>query len=154
MSTIEQGAVSWICGLMAENTDALGFIPSTTVAQRYVRHTRFILQDNERGRHVGYILYGALQYARPVTVAQHCIQYESRLRGYGEAAVAELERRAVYVGCPAIKLRCADDNPGAVAFWQNCGFVARNVVPGGVRRQRQIIEMIKLLPIPILEGTA
>lgn len=34
---------SWITGLMRENYEAVGFIPEPTVANRYIRQSRYIL---------------------------------------------------------------------------------------------------------------
>lgn len=87
---------------MAENTDALGFIPNTTLKARYVAKSRYVLQTDERGRPVGYLLYGALRYGQAVCISQACIQYEKRLRGYGEKAFFELLRRSRLAGASSI----------------------------------------------------
>lgn len=140
---------NWIAGLMAENTDALGFIPNTTLKTRYIAKSRYVLQADERGRTVGYLLYGALRYGQPVVIAQSCIQYEKRLRGYGEKAFLELLRRCRLAGASSIHLRCADDLP-AVQFWQSLGFQILKIEPGGARRGRMIVKMVYLLSLPLL----
>jgi GNAT superfamily N-acetyltransferase len=141
---------SWITGLMAENYDAVGFIPKTTVETRYIRRGWYVLQTDERGRKVGYLLHGRIQQGNPVVVSQHCIQYEKRLKGYGEKAFQVLKERAERGGASSIKLRCADDLP-ALLFWQSVGFEIINVTPGGQKRKRMIMSMTYPLSLPLLE---
>ena len=140
---------SWIAGLMRTNYSALGFIPDTTLAQRYIAKNRYILQTDERGRRVGYLLHGAIHCASPVVISQVMIDYDKRLRGYGETAVNELLRRAEIGGASSIKLRCAADLP-AVHFWQSCGFKVVGVEPGGKSRNRQIVCFVRLLRLPLI----
>lgn len=139
---------TWITGLMAENTDALGFIPDTTLRERYIAKHRYIFQRDEKGRPVGYLLYGVLHYGQPVVISQACIQYEKRLCGYGEIAFAELLHRARATGVSSIHLRCANDLP-AVQFWQSLGFLILGIEPGGARRKRLIVKMAYPLMLPL-----
>jgi len=142
---------SWIAGLMRTNYPALGFIPDTTLAHRYIAKNRYILQVDERGRRVGYLLHGAIHYGQSVVISQAMIDYDKRLRGYGIAAVNELVRRAEIGGASSIKLRCAADLP-AVHFWQSCGFDVMGVEPGGKSRNRQIVRFVRLLHLPLLSA--
>ncbi|GIW60753.1 MAG: hypothetical protein KatS3mg087_1819 [Patescibacteria group bacterium] len=139
---------SWIAGLMAENTNELGFIPDTTIKNRYIAQNNYVLQEDERGKPVGYILHGPIKYGKPVVISQACIQYEKRLRGYGEKAFLELLNRARIVGASSIRLRCADDLP-AVQFWQSLGFEIVDVEPGGKSRGRMIFKMVFRLDLPL-----
>lgn len=139
---------SWIAGLMAENYEAIGFIPLPTLEAQYIAQQRYILQLDERGNRIGYLLHGTIHYGQPVVISQHCIQYDKRLRGYGEKAFTVLLDRASRGGASSIRLRCADDLP-AVQFWQSCGFRAVRVVPGGERRHRMIAEMVYPLALPL-----
>lgn len=139
---------SWIAGLMRTDYPALGFIPETTVERRYIAKNRYILQTDERGRRVGYLLHGAIHYGKAVVVSQAMIDYDKRLRGYGKLTVAELVRRAEIGGASSIKLRCAADLP-AVRFWQSLGFEVVGVEPGGEKRNRVIVKFIRLLPLPL-----
>lgn len=132
--------VSWIAGLMRENYEAVGFIPDTKLRDHYLAHERYVLQTDESGRRVGYLLHGVPQPGHSLTVAQHCIQVDRRSHGYGEAALAELIERADRVGCPSIRVRCATDLD-SLEFWLGQGFRLLEVVPGGVRRQRQIARL-------------
>jgi GNAT superfamily N-acetyltransferase len=148
MTAMRINPASWIVGLMRENTDALGFIPAPTVAARYVDGERYVLQSDERGHPVGYVLHGVIQTGRSLSIAQHCIQYESRLRGYGEAALRALRERAERYGASAITARCAVDL-AALDFWIAQGFQVRAIVPGGARRNRQIACLWLPLALPL-----
>jgi L-amino acid N-acyltransferase YncA len=139
---------SWIVGLMRQNTDALGFIPSTTVENRYIRRGDYILQCDERGNRIGYLLHGPIYQGRNAHVVQHCIELDKRNRGYGQLAVLELIRRCDIVGASSIRLRCATDLP-SLEFWRSCGFVVAAIVPGGEQRQREIAEMFMLFDAPL-----
>lgn len=138
----------WIAGLMAENYEAISFIPDTTLRDRYITKHRYVLQLSERGQPVGYLLHGALNYGQPVFVSQACIQYEKRLRGYGEKSFIELLNRASFTGASSIHLTIADDLP-AVQFWQSMGFRAVRVFYDGNRRQRMKIKMVYPLALPL-----
>jgi hypothetical protein len=142
----------WIAGLMAENYEALGFIPDTTLRDRYIARHRYILQSDERGRPVGYLLHGALNYGQSVVISQACIQYEKQMRGYGEAAFSELLHRAKWAGASSIHLRCADGLP-ASKFWQSLGFQILGVEPGGATRNRLIIKMAYPLLLPLFTAS-
>ena len=134
---------------MRENYEAVGFIPQTTVANRYVADNQYILQNDERGRAVGYLLHGKLSYAKSAVISQHCIQYEKRLRGYGQEAFREFLHRCEVAQVSSIHLRVAQDLP-AVEFWQSCGFVPVSIVPGGERRNRYIVVMRLGLSLPLI----
>ena len=138
---------------MRENYDAVGFIPEPTVDRQYIQRGRYVLQADERGRRVGYLLHGKPMNGSPLVISQHCIQGESRLRGYGEAAVAEVRSRAQRVGASCITARCATDLP-SLAFWRDQGFLLRRLVEGGRRRERVIAEIWLPLAMPLFEGSA
>jgi GNAT superfamily N-acetyltransferase len=135
---------------MRTDYPALGFIPDTTIAARYVAKNSYILQSNEKGNSVGYMLHGAIHYGEPVVITQAMIDYDYRLRGYGESAIKELISRAERGGASAIKLRCATDL-SAVAFWKACGFIDISYLPGGQARNRMIVKFIKPLSLPLFE---
>jgi len=139
---------SWIIGLMRENYEAVGFIPATTIRDRYVHTGRYAIQRDERGRCVGYILHGAIRAGLPVSITQCCIQYDSRLHGYGESAFGTVLERARLRGASGVRLRCATDLE-AMTFWQDQGFVWRDVVAGGASRNRVIARMWLPLGLPL-----
>lgn len=131
---------NWIVGLMRHNYEAVGFVTEPTVRDRYVALGRYVLQTDERGKAVGYLLHGPCKPGRTMTIIQHCIELDKRNRGYGQAAVQEVVRRAKLLNAAGIRLRVASDLE-AVQFWQSCGFVPYDVVPGGKKRNRMIIKM-------------
>lgn len=141
---------SYIGGLMAEMTNnvqqgCFSLIPFSTIEHQYIRNSRYILQRDRRGRVVGYILHGALKPGRPLHLTQVAIEYDLWERGHGLDAVRELLRRADGAMSSSIILRCALDLP-AISFWNNLGFRTHSVVPGGKRRNREIVVM--RLPLP------
>lgn len=140
----------FIVGLMRCNYEAVGFIPQSTIANRYIRRQDYILQCAETGKAVGYLLHGPIGQGRATHVVQHCIEIDQRNRGYGQQAVYELVRRCVTGGASSICLRCATDLP-SVDFWKSCGFTVRSIVNGGTARNRQIAEMYMLLDVPLLK---
>jgi GNAT superfamily N-acetyltransferase len=141
---------SWIAGLMRENREALGFLPFESLDGQYLTHGRYVLQHDEAGRRVGYLLHGAPRLGRTLAVAQHCIADERRRHGYGEAALGVLLERAERAGASAVTVRCAAELE-SLAFWQQQGFVVRDVVPGGERRGRLIVRLWRPLTLPLLE---
>ena len=142
---------SWICGLMAENYDAVGFLPRPTIQQRYVAQHQYVLQTTAAGRPVGYLLHGALHPGTTAVITQHLIRADQRLRGYGEAAIATFLARCETVGVASVRLRCATDLL-ALAFWQHLGWQMKAVVPGGAARRRTIAVLTRpcLLPMESL----
>lgn len=135
---------------MRANYEAVGFIPEPTVRHRYITCHRYILQEDERGKLVGYLLHGALQRGKPCVISQHLIDYDYRRRHYGWLAFQEFVRRCEFAGVSSIHLRVADDLP-SVQFWQSCGFQTIRVLPGGESRQRMIVEMVHLLSLPLVD---
>lgn len=129
--------LAFIVGLMKTETDALGFIPSSAIRDRWIKYGRYIIQRNARGRRLGYLLHGPAKPGRPMHVNQVCIEYDYRLQGYAILAVRELLNRALAGDCSEIRLRCATDLT-ANHFWKACGFELMEITPGGKRRGRSI----------------
>lgn len=138
--------LSFITGLMAANSDALGFIPAPTVEARYLAKGRYVIQRDQRGRKIGYVLHGAPTPGGLLTIAQAVIDYDFRESGQGRHAVEEVIARAVATNCHAIKLRCAEDL-AANHFWAALGFKHVNTMFPNNRRQRAIrVYMMDLWP--------
>ena len=135
--TLHNDDSSWICGLMGENSDALGFIPKPTVTHQYVRLGRSILQRDTKGRRVGYLLHGSISQGGPVSIAQACIQYEKRLLDFGTQVVDTLIQRAEHQQASSIRLRCAEELE-ALRFWQQLGFRIEHWLDVDNRRNRRI----------------
>jgi hypothetical protein len=133
--------LSWITGLMRHNYDAVGFIPDSTVRDRYIDRGRYVIQTNERGQAVGYLLHGLPTPGGILTVAQHVIEDDKRLRGFGREAFEELLERARTGNCRAIKVRCGADLPSN-DFWREMGLELVNVQQRDNKRQRAINVML------------
>jgi len=129
--------ISYIVGLMRENTDAVGFIPQTTVESRYVREERYIIQADERGKRTGYVLHGKPTAGGVLTIAQAVIDHDFRERGHGRLAVESVIERARFAKVREIVLRCADDLEANV-FWRALGFTKINATQPNNRRRRAI----------------
>lgn len=135
----------FIIGLMRTATDALGFIPAPDIKRRWVARRQYILQLDRHGRKRGYLLHGPPHADKPLHINQAVIQHEHRLRGYATLALRELLERAHAAGSTEILLRCAADLE-ANAFWLSSGFTPYATLPGGKRRNRQIIAYRLKLP--------
>ena len=145
---MDTGDSSWIVGLMRHNYEAVGFIPATTIEDRYVRRGQVIFQTNENGKRVGYLLHGPIEQGKLCHVAQHCIEMDKRNRGYGQIAVQELIGRCNRYSAAGIHLRVAIDLQ-AVEFWKSCGFTTDALVPGGESRNRMIAIMRMNFDLPL-----
>ncbi len=138
--------LSWIIGLMRENTHSLGFIPDTTLQEQYLANGRYVLQRNERGYRVGYLLHGKPMQGGLLVVSQHCIDMDKRLRGYGEKAFQEVIERARQANCRGIKLRCAEELESN-AFWQAQGLEVVSVQhPQNWRKRAINVYLLDLWP--------
>ena len=132
---------SYIIGLMKTETVALGFIPSPTIRDRFVRRGLYVIQRDARGRRRGYLLHGPPKPGRRLHIHQACIDYDYRQRGFGILAVRTVIMRALQADCSAVTLRCALDLP-ANAFWHAAGFEVEEVLPGGKQRHRVILRYV------------
>lgn len=127
---------AFITGLMRQNYEALGFIPSPTVKSQYLAQGRYLVQTRN-GKPVGYLLHGAPAPGSILTIAQHVIEYDWREKGYGMDVYRRLLDRAENANCRAIRLKCAEDLPSN-AFWQAAGFEHIAVLTPDNKRQRTI----------------
>lgn len=141
--------LDFILALMRQNTNELGFIPSSTIETHYLRGGQFIIQNNHVGKPVGYLLHGKPTPGGILTVAQHCIEMDKRDKGYGRETVEELIERAQQKNCRAVKLRCAEGLPSN-EFWQALGFELTNTVyPDNSRKRAVNVYMLDLWPVLI-----
>ena len=140
--------VAYIVGLMRENYEAVGFLPEPTIRARYVQREHYILQYDERGRVVGYLLHGPLIPGHVAVVTQHVIALDQRLHGYGAHAVQTLLARCRQVGVDTVRLHCAEDLPSC-HFWQHQGFRIYRHLSGGTARQRSILALAYAFPLPL-----
>lgn len=144
---------SWIAGLMKANSNLVGFIPEPTVQNRYIKKHQLILQHDNLGNKVGFLLHGPVRYAQPVTISQAVIDFDKRWKGYGCVAVNELVNRAVIRNATCVKLRCAT-NMDAIDFWKTMGFEIVSIDLGENSRKRKVANLIKLLPLQLFKYEA
>jgi GNAT superfamily N-acetyltransferase len=137
---------AFVAGLMKQNSNALGFIPTTRL-YKYEADGQIIVQRDTRGREAGYLIHGKPVAGQTLSIAQAVIEYDRRNHGFGELAVLSLFYRARQSNCAAIKLRCADDL-AANAFWQSLGFEMTGVLRPMNKRQRAInVYTLQLWPL-------
>lgn len=128
--------LAFVTGLMKEDYDALGFIPVTRL-EKYERDGQIIIQNDLRGRHMGYLIHGKPVAGGMLSIAQAVIEYDRRSHGFGETSVMTLIERAKRANVAAIKLRCADEL-AANQFWQAMGFEHTGVWHPANKRKRAI----------------
>ncbi len=105
-----------------------------------------MLQEDEVGRRVGYLLHGKPTQGGLLVVSQHCIDTDKRLRGYGEKAFQEVIERARQANCKGIKLRCAEGLESN-AFWQAQGLEVVSVQhPQNWRKRAINVYLLDLWP--------
>lgn len=129
--------VEYIDGLRRENSEALGFIPKSAIAQQYIRNGRYLIQRDLRGRRVGYILHGAIRPCGILKIEQAVIDYDRRLLGFGNDVVSQLLKRAGQANVRCVYLHCADGLESN-SFWLASGFVKTKTAHPDNRRQRAI----------------
>lgn len=139
--------LDFILALMRQNTGAVGFIPSTTLQVRYIPRQQYIIQRDNRGRNVGYILTGSYVPGRLLHIQQAVIELDKRNRGFGETAIQTILDRAIQTNMRGIVLRCAEDLDSN-QFWQALGFEHTNTVYPENRRRRALnIYTLDLWPL-------
>lgn len=132
--------ISWIAGLMRQNYDAVGFLPYQAL-HYYASTERYILQPDERGRNVGYLLHGKPTPGGILVVTQHVIDFDKRLQGYGQQAFETLVSRARSANCRAIRVACAADLPSN-DFWRAMGLELVRIDHRANKRQRDVNVMV------------
>ncbi len=130
--------LDYIVGLMRTETDAVGFIPSTAIANYWLRRGQYIIPRSRHGPRRGYLLHGPTKPHKLLRVHQVLIDYDWRRRAHATAAVRQLIARARRAGAPTIQLRCAADLD-ANAFWLAMGFTPTGIQNPPNRRSRAII---------------
>jgi len=139
---------TFVIGLMRDNYESVGFIPQTTIKTRYFPKHQYIIQRDNHGKPIGYILYGKPTPGGTLTVAQHVIDYDFRLKGYGHDALKDLIDIATQSNCKDISLRCAE-NLQSNSFWQAEHFSLSNTTHPNNRRNRAINHYYKPIWTPL-----
>ena len=132
---------SWIAGLMRHNYEAVGFLPLSALDRQYIANDRYIIQSHENGNRVGYLLHGKPTAGGILSVAQHCIEDDKRLNGYGQQAFEALLERARQANCRAIKVRCAQGLPSN-DFWRRMGLAVTRIDRTENARRRAVNVML------------
>lgn len=128
-------SITYIDKLQRANADDLAFYPITTLAQALEEGHVIACEDN--GEPAGYLWFGALRGGHDVTIYQACVDYDSRRRHLGYGMLAELTALAKAAGASGIRLKCAS-SAESNEFWQAAGFYCTAVLPGGVKRGRDL----------------
>lgn len=134
-----------IHGLMRRNPDELGFVPSTTIADRWVQQDLYILQRNRWHKPIGYLLHGHVNDDRTLYIHHASLDLTRRNRATAKSTVAQLIKRALHAAAKTIFLRTLSDLDG-VAFWQSCSFVPVAVSPDAPSSQKSLIQYEMTLP--------
>jgi len=122
-----------IVGIMATETDALGFIPYTKLHDYYIPRGQYIIAYNQHG----YLLHGRPKPGGIMTIHQAIIEHDWREKGYGYDMLETLIERAKQLQSRSIALRCAADL-AANEFWQHNGFIKTKTEYPNNRRQRGV----------------
>lgn len=137
--------LEFIAGLMRENYEAVGFLPTSAIQERYM-NGQHIIQTDLAGRRVGYLLHGVPAPGHVLTVAQTVVEYDKRTIGFGNEMVDELIRRARSRYCRSLILKCAEDLD-ANTFWLAVGFQHTNTLyPNNARRRAINVYTLDLQP--------
>lgn len=121
--------------LMRDNTNSLGFIPSTRVEEQESKG--LIFHQVENGDWVGYLMVGSIKPGRPVFVWQECIDKSARRYGSGFRLFHQLLNQCKICNVTEIILRCAE-NLESNYFWQTCGFELVKTITTRNARNRKI----------------
>lgn len=128
-------SLTYIDKLQRQNADDLAFYPLTTLGKAL--EERHVVSCEDNGDPAGYLWFGALRGGYDVTIYQACVDYDSRRRYLGWGMVAQLTALATAAGCTGIRLKCAS-SAESNSFWQAAGFVCTRVMPGGIKRGRDL----------------
>jgi [ribosomal protein S18]-alanine N-acetyltransferase len=75
--------------------------------------------------------FGIMHYGEEVAhLALLAVQPEHRGRGLGRRLLEWLEKPALVAGIRRVRLEARADNPGAIAFYQRCGYRTLTTLPG------------------------
>lgn len=127
--------LSYIDKLQRANADDLAFYPLTTLGKAL--EERHVISCEDNGEPAGYLWFGALRGGYDVTIYQAAVDYDSRRRHLGFGMVAELTQLGLAAGCTGIRLKCAS-SAESNEFWQAAGFHCTHVLPGGIKRGRDL----------------
>ena len=96
--------------------------------------------DEESGKAVGSIwfFYEEEEGIRQLWLADFLIHEEYRGKGYGRAALSEMERRAREAGCITSALYAWDHNPAGYSLYRSCGYETFIKEQGGALMKKRL----------------
>jgi len=136
--------LSFVDFLQKKNARDLSFYP-LSILEREIENSRVLLAL-VNNQHAGYLFHGSVQAPRGgrLRIFQACIEYDLRGQWYGAGLVKTLEDFAKIKSVQGVSLRCGSDI-AANSFWKLMGYKCVDIVPGGVRRMRDINVWLKEL---------
>ncbi len=140
----EKNDLTFIDYLQKKNATELSFYP-LSILEREIENSRVLLAL-VNNQHAGYLFHGSVKAPKDgrLRIFQACIEYDLRGQWYGAGLVKTLEDLAKIKSVQGISLRCGSDI-AANSFWKLMGFRCVDIVPGGVRRMRDINVWLKEL---------
>jgi len=103
--------------LQRQNRDSLGFIPDSTLRDRYCKQATYLISTHRTAGKIGFLLFGVPRRNEALYIHQTCLQLDYRRRKHAAELVRRLAEIATAAGCTEIRLRCAIDLP-ANSFWR------------------------------------
>jgi GNAT superfamily N-acetyltransferase len=152
ITTGTEADLPWLIHLQRRYSDELGHIPTSGLRDRLRRRQVLIvgLDDQE----AGYLIYAhhplagapGIPRARRGTVhiTQAAVTQELWRHGLGALAVAEVHRRSSPLVTPYATVTVRDHHP-AMPFWRAIGYRPVRVRPGGLRRRRMLLDLLRPL---------
>lgn len=132
---VSKGLIAYIDKLQKANADDLAFYPLSTLEKAL--NDGQVLTITENDEPCGYLWFGSIRSAFPVTIYQACVDYDVRRRQHGWKAVGTLSSMAQQSHATGIRLKCAS-SALSNEFWQAFGFRCTNVTAGGIKRNRDL----------------
>lgn len=125
--------VAYMVALANRNSESLGFVESSRMAERVARG--HVITETDNGDLCGYLMHGVM--GDWVHIHQAVIQADARKAEHGRRLVQALAARAKRAGCQGISLRCRAGLPSN-DFWTALGFTHIATTPGGSARGKPI----------------
>lgn len=106
--------------LQRQNRAELGFIPDSTLRDRYCRSGQYLISTHRTGGKIGFLIFGRPLQGHVLHIHQTCLELDHRRRQHASDLVQRLHAIATAAGCSEIRLRCRTDI-NANAFWKALG---------------------------------
>lgn len=148
----------FIAHLQAQNTHALGFLPTSAIADYVRRHQATVAYDN--GAPCGYALWRTRRATSPPplgttterTIIQLCIADDARRIRHATQVIEALADQAHAQGIPWLTLWCGSRLP-AIRLWTAIGFHVIGQRRGGARHNPIHLKLAMALPAAVASET-